>query len=197
MKHEFIVKGYAFRLRPVADADAQLIVALRTDCKLSAYLHRTSERVEDQIDWLSDYYRRPDDYYFAVENVRGVVEGFISLYDVEKSRSVGEWGRWILRKGSLAAVESALLIYRFAFESLGLREVFCRTVSANQSVVSFHDSCGVSRRLVMRGFFQIDGRAADAIEHRVSIEDWMKIQSRLNSIASSLARKVLSDRGEK
>src|ERR1039457_4516855 len=47
-------------------------------------------------------------------------------------------GRWILRRGSLAAAESALLVYTIAFEDLALDRVYCRTVSANRAVVSFH-----------------------------------------------------------
>lgn len=31
MRHDYKLEGYAFRLRPVTDADAQLIIDLRRD----------------------------------------------------------------------------------------------------------------------------------------------------------------------
>ena len=194
MEHELAIQGHAFRLRPVVDSDAQLIVALRTDKKINRYLHSTSARVNDQLDWLSAYYSRSGDYYFAVESMVGMTEGFISIYDVDSVDSVAEWGRWILRPGSLAAVESVFLVYRVAFELLRLRAVFCRTVLNNRSVVSFHDSCGVSSRRLLQGFFHIGGSATDAVEHRLSIENWMQIRGRMDDLSGAIARRILNAR---
>lgn len=41
---------------------------------------------------------------------------------------------------SLCSTESVCLMYRIAFEVLGLESVYSRTIKDNTSVVSFHDS---------------------------------------------------------
>lgn len=194
MLHDFNSSGYAFRLRPVTDADAGLIANLRADPVLGRFLHRSSPRVEDQLKWLTAYYARPGDFYFVIERRHNDrVEGVIAIYDVDYDALAGEWGRWILRSGSLAAVESALLIYRMAFEVLQLKTVYCRTVKENESVVAFHDSCGIADKKLLKDHFLINGALVDAIEHRVGIESWIDLRARLEKLAVLTARRI--DRG--
>ena len=112
MQHKYFISGVAFRLRPVKNDDAEFIRDLRCDPSLNVFLHATNSTIQDQLDWLSSYYLRPNDYYFVVERIDNCApEGLISLYGIELNNpKQGEWGRWILKPGSLAAVESATLI---------------------------------------------------------------------------------------
>jgi RimJ/RimL family protein N-acetyltransferase len=123
MRHDLRLAGFRFGLRPVARGDAAFIVSLRTDPELGRYLHATSPRVEDQEAWIAAYEARPGDYYFVVEDLKDRAPvGTIGIYDVDAEAPGGaEWGRWLIRPGSVAAVESALLMYRMAFEQLGLQ----------------------------------------------------------------------------
>jgi RimJ/RimL family protein N-acetyltransferase len=191
MRHDLTLAGPAFRLRPITDADAPLVLELRSDTRRNRYLHPIPPRLDDQLAWFARYYERPGDYYFVVERQdSGAAEGVISLYDVDLKAGCGEWGRWILRPGSLAAVESAWLIYRCAFEQLGLKRVFCHTVADNVSVVSFHDSCGITEKRLLPNHFNLGGRPADAVEHEVTREAWSAINLRLQKLAELAARKL-------
>lgn len=190
MRHEFSIAGPGVRLRPVTDGDAAFIVALRNNPELNGFLHRGGQTTEAQREWLAAYYMRPGDYYFVVERLEdGGAEGLIGLYDVNLQTRSAEWGRWILRPGSLAAVESAWLIYRLGFEQLELASVYCRTVAANQRVVSFHDSCGIAQRSTLNQHFTIDGVVHDAVEHRVTRAEWPELDTRLGQLARTLARR--------
>ena len=102
MRHELSLAGAAFGLRPVRDDDAAFIVGLRSDPELGRWLNPTSPNVADQLAWLARYYERTGDYYFVIERLsNGAAEGLIGLYDVEGGEA--EWGRWLLKPGSLAA----------------------------------------------------------------------------------------------
>ena len=192
MRHDLKLEGLAFRLRPVTEADAPLILKLRGNPELNRFLHATSSRIEDQLHWLARYYERSGDYYFVVERAGGgAAEGVISLYDLDALKKGAEWGRWILKPGSLAAVESAWLIYRCAFEMLDLDYVYCRTLADNAPVVAFHDSCGITARKLLPGHFELDGRSMDAVEHRVNRQDWPLIAPRLEKLAHMTARRLL------
>lgn len=189
MRHEIVLEGAAYRLRPVRDADAGFIVELRGNPALNRYLHPGAANVEQQLAWLDKYHERPNDFFFVLEHREsGRAEGLVAIYDA--AAGIGEWGRWILRPGSTAAVESAWLIYRCAFERLGLREVFCRTVADNRAVVSFHDSCGIVRRALLAAQFTLHGQVFDAVEHRVSREEWPSIAPRLEMLATRSARRT-------
>lgn len=194
MRHDLCLDGEAFRLRPVGDDDAAFIVWLRRNPALSRYLHATDAGLDRQLQWLAAYYDRPGDYYFVVETCRGAErEGLVAIYDQSADGTRAEWGRWILREGSLAAPESAALVYRCAFDRLGLSEVYCRTVRDNAAVVSFHDSCGIRRRLVLPGHFELDGTRHDAVEHLVDRADWARFGPSLQRLAGLVARRM--DRG--
>ncbi len=191
MRHDVVVEGHAFRLRPIADADAPFVLQLRTDPALNRYVHAVSGQLEDQLRWLASYYERPGDYYFVVERRDdGAAEGVVAVYDVDPATQTAEWGRWILRPGSLAAIESAWLTYRCALDVLKLSSVCCRTVANNASVVSFHDSCGIADRRLLPARFHLGGEALDAIEHRVAQADWPALSAKLEPLARMTARRA-------
>jgi RimJ/RimL family protein N-acetyltransferase len=194
MRHDLVLEGFTYRLRPISNVDAPFVLKLRGNPILNRYLHDTSPRLEDQLAWFAQYYERPGDYYFVVERLEtGVPEGVIAVYDIDPEEREGEWGRWILQPDSLAAVESAWLIYRCAFELLELEEVISRTVVDNVSVVSFHDSCGINSCRVLHEHFELGDRRVDAIEHRVNSVNWSKIAPHLEKLSQLVAKKLNRD----
>lgn len=194
MRHDIQLDGHAFRLRPITDKDAPFVLELRCDPDLSRFIHSTPPRLADQLQWLAAYYERPGDYYFVVERRRdGLAEGLVSIYDIEEGSRAAEWGRWVVRRGSLAAPESAWLMYRCAFEQLALERVYSRTVADNAPVVSFHDSCGIARKRTLTQFFELRGHKYDAIEHEVTQLSWPGIAPNLERPARAVA--ALLERG--
>jgi RimJ/RimL family protein N-acetyltransferase len=193
--HDLVLEGIAYRLRPVRSEDGAFILSLRTNPALSRFLHPVSGRLEDQQAWFDAYAVREGDWYWIVEDVNGAPEGAIALYGLDAGRSRAECGRWILRPGSQAAVESMWLLFRAAFSHLGLAEVYCRTLAENTQVVSFHDSCGLTRHGLLPGEFEIGGRRMDAVEHRLSRDAWPEVDRGLKSKAERLARILERARG--
>ena len=194
MQHDFHIEGAGFRLRPARLSDSEFILSLRTQPQLSQYLHPVSGRLEDQQAWMRTYFERPGDFYFVVERADSEeAVGTIALVDVEGPGGSAEWGRWILSPESMAALPSALLIYRLGFESLQLGRIYCNTVAENAGVVSFHDSCGVERTATLPGHFDLGGRQLDAIQHTIQRTDWPAVGTRLSAKAERL-HKMLSRR---
>lgn len=190
MRHDVNMTCERYRLRPVTLEDAPFIVKLRTDPLLSQFLHEISPRIEDQVAWLEAYFERAGDYYFVVEDCgSGVAQGTVGLYDVAASLSGAEWGRWILKRGSMAAVESAWMIYEAAFARLGLASLSCRTIVDNAKVLSFHDNFGARRIAVLEGYFLVRGERRSAVEHRITAEEWPALRGRHYSTVSRLARR--------
>lgn len=174
--------GFGHRLRPVERRDAADILLLRTDPEHGRWLNPTSGGVGDQEHWIEAQWARAGDYYFAIETLSGRWEGVVALYGVDDGS--GEWGRWILRRGSLAAPASVLLLLSFGFDDLGLRRIYCRTLVGNLAVVGFHDACGYTRR--SEGTYN-DGRAF--VEHSVLLPDWPAFRDTLAPMAERVARR--------
>lgn len=189
MRHNYILSGNKFRIRPINNDDAQFCIDLRTNQQLNQYLNPTSSILQDQINWLENYYNKNDDYYFVVENIKNnKKEGLIALYDIDKDTNSAEWGRWILRVGSLGAVESALLIYKFAFDYLDLDKVYCRTVENNQKVVSFHDSCGITDKKTLINYFHFKEQNLNSIQHTIDKDTAKKIINYLQNISDRFSK---------
>lgn len=188
MDHSITVTGCYFALRPVRLDDVGFMVSLRTDPELTKFLNPTSNRIEDQKSYLKSYFSRPDDYYFIVQNRQsGTSEGMLGIYDIDHQTQRAEWGRWILKKNSLAAVESVCLVYRAGFEELGLKEMYCRTVARNERVVSFHASCGLTLAKKLPGHVIIDGVTHDSVEQVMSLSDWGSCRPNIEEKARRIA----------
>lgn len=171
MQHDVVLEGFAFRLRPVEVTDAATIVMLRRDPNRSRFINETDSSVEAQERWLRSYFGRPGDYYWAVERrTDAAVEGFVSVYDVDAGTA--EWGRWVLRSGSLAAPESAWLVHEAAFGPLGLDCLFTRTLAENRSVVAFHERYGAEVVRTLPAHAMIGGVSHDAVEARITRDRW-------------------------
>ena len=194
MRHDLSLEGRAFRLRPVELSDAAFIVALRNDPRAAGVLHPILSDVADQVAWLQGYFLRRRDWYWIVERRRDdMPEGTLGLYDLDETTGRAEWGRWMLRAGSLAAPESALLLYRVAFEEMGLSEVHCRTVATNAAVISFHDRATLERVGTVSGAFQLGETTVDALQHRLRKERWPATRDILEGRAAQAAQ--LLERG--
>lgn len=191
MRHNIRLTCVRYRLRPVTVEDAPFIVELRTDPALNRFLHEVSPRVEDQVAWIERYFERPDDYYFIVEDAdSGGPQGAIGIYDFIENRAGAEWGRWILKSGSMAALESAWLVCEVAFARLGLGSLWARTLADNPRVVSFHDSFGATRTTTLKDHFKVRGETKAAVEHRIVAAEWPELRARHYTIISRLANRV-------
>ncbi len=192
MKHNIYIKGHAFSLRPIELSDAQLIVKLRTtQPERSQFIHPIPTDVSLQESYLQRYFNLPNDYYFVVERIKSCQpEGLIGIYDLDKQSKSAEWGRWILAANSLAAIESCWLIYQVAFKYLQLQQVYCRTIAQNQSVVSFHDSCGLSRNQILPQYFKLGEEQYDAIEHILVESEWESVNQKLEARSQQVAGRL-------
>jgi RimJ/RimL family protein N-acetyltransferase len=170
-----MIEGLAYRLRLVNFSDIEFILELRTDSKLSKYIHTTDKSHAKQKDWMNKYYTRNSDYYFVVENkYNSKPEGLLSLYNIESK--CGEFGRWIIKPGSFAATESAFLLYKFAFDTLGLARVECKTIADNASVVKFHSRyCTKTSNNISLDF---EGNNVPAVLQTIESSDWKQNKER-------------------
>jgi RimJ/RimL family protein N-acetyltransferase len=193
MKHNIVLEGFAFRIRPVTLDDSIFIANLRSgDDERLRYINRTSDDPLAQECWIREYFERPGDYYWVVERKNGCIpEGTISLYNQDPDRNEIEWGRWVLTSNSMASVESAMLIYQVAFDVINVTKVYCRTILSNSKVVSFHDSCGLQRESILQDFFTLGPEKLDAVQHGLTRERYPLVRERLHKLAELFSRRIV------
>jgi len=175
-------KNKTIHFRLVEITDTPFIHQLRLDVKYNKYLSTVDCDVKKQEEWLINYKKRETqkkEYYFIIaRNDNDLPIGTVRIYDfIEKENSFC-WGSWILNenKTKYAALESALLIYDFAFFELGFKRCHMDIRKENTKVIDFHQRFGV----------KIIGQTdADLLGHYF-VEDYLKIRDNI--------RKVIDDK---
>ena len=81
-------------------------------------------------------------FYFIIQKLDGTPCGTVRVYDIRSDSFC--WGSWILNenKTRFAAIESAFLVYKFGFESLGFKKCHFDVMKGNDKVISFHKKMG-------------------------------------------------------
>lgn len=132
-------------LRNAELSDTDFIVALRTDEKKSRNISAGASSLAAQEEWLRGYANRENEAYFIIENKFGVRIGTIRLYaQIEQTFC---WGSWIVVDGApqTVAIESMLMVYSYAIDTLGFLSAYFQVNKANPSVWKFKERFGATR----------------------------------------------------
>ncbi len=138
------IEKYDCTFRLVEEEDAEFIISLRTDKKLSKYINPTSNKIEDQIDWIRKYKERETqgkDFYFICSNTETKKKlGLNRIYNIEKDTF--EIGSWLYRYdiASIKPVLGDLVIRSLAFEELGLKKCKIEVRKQNKPVLNYSKS---------------------------------------------------------
>ena len=139
------ILGKTLIMRNATVTDAAFILSLRMDANKSRYLSKVTGELIDQKKWLQNYSECEDEAYFIIENLQGIPIGTLRLYDAQGDSFC--CGSWILTEAAplAAAMESALIGYHYALNSLGFLNAHFRVHKSNQSVCKFHERFGANR----------------------------------------------------
>lgn len=139
------LRGRNICLRLASVDDAHFILGLRQDESRNRYISRIDADFEAQTRWLRDYKEREakgEEYYFIIELADGTSAGTVRIYDYQGDSF--SWGSWVIAPNTAptVAIESALLVYEFAFGPLGFRRCHFQVRKGNDRVTAFHKRFG-------------------------------------------------------
>lgn len=142
------LESRTIRFRFVEERDAAFILTLRLDERYNQHLSKVEADVNKQRAWINEYKKDEEQgvqYYFIIERLDGTPCGTVRVYDLKPDSFC--WGSWILNedKTRYAAIETALLIYRFGFEILKFEKSHFEVDKRNTHVVSFHEKFGAQK----------------------------------------------------
>lgn len=131
----------------VQETDAAFIVELRNNIKLNKYLSKSVATIKEQKQWIIEYKKREHEkieFYFKINTLNEEELGFIRIYNIDYINKTFTWGSWIIKeeRPSYSALESALLIYKYAFEKLHMEKSYFDVRKENIHVLSFHKKMG-------------------------------------------------------
>ena len=140
-----MIIGNVVRLRKLTLGDAQFTFDIRSDPDMNRYFPKLASRtVAHQLEWIKKQLQKDDDYFFIIEDLKGKKLGTMGVYNIDPSRLEGEFGRFVSYGNPLQNLESCLLIYDFAFDTLFLETVNLFVMHGNEKVKSFHEKMGAT-----------------------------------------------------
>jgi hypothetical protein len=142
LPEDFFIERYGLQVRLVRFSDAEFIVALRTDPRLSKYISSTSSDIEQQRQWIRNYKQREADgmeYYFIIQ-LQGKPVGTSRLYDIEGNKFVS--GSWVFSPQSPpgASILGGIICKEIAFDVLGLERDIGDVRKSNKRVLRYNMS---------------------------------------------------------
>lgn len=136
----FRLKRYGLDVRFVTEDDAQFIVELRTDEKLSRYLNKTTPDINAQKEWTKEYKKREaegTDYYFVFEKPLGVPIGVCRIYNItETDFTIGSW-LFSPKAPVGAAILADIITREIAFDLMPQKRLLFDVRNENSNVLRY------------------------------------------------------------
>lgn len=134
---------YGLQYRFVNEGDADFIVRLRTDEKLSRFISATNADVQKQVEWIRSYKEREKkgvEYYF-IFFLHGTPLGLSRIYNIEENHFTQ--GSWLFSPAAPvgSAVLGNIISCEFAFELPNMEYLLTDARKSNHThryVKSFH-----------------------------------------------------------
>ncbi|WP_107495974.1 GNAT family N-acetyltransferase [Thalassobius sp. I31.1] len=138
---------YSLNVREIKVSDAEYIFQLRSDVTYNKYISKIDDNIETQRRFIEGYLEKNrtqrESFYFILENkTTGARCGTVRIYNF--NGDVFEWGSWILdeKKSRYSALETAILIYEYAFNILGFDRSEFEVNKDNVRVIDYHKKSG-------------------------------------------------------
>lgn len=147
LSSDFNLDKYGLHVRLVNEDDAEFIVSLRTDPKLSRFIHDTENDVSKQKEWIKSYKEREIkglEYYFVFLK-DGIRVGLNRIYNIHDG--IFTTGSWLFdRNASFECSVLASIIGReIAFDELNFffEDAFDGCHVDNKKVIKFNHMIGL------------------------------------------------------
>ncbi len=143
-----LYQGTTVYFRLVELSDAEFILNLRLDPKVSRFLSPTDSSLNKQLAWLQGYKEREaagqEFYYIIHRRDNDLPIGTIRIYDFDIRKSSFCWGSWIVNsdKTVSAALESSIFISDKGFFELGFNHCHIDVVKTNAKVLRIYNKMG-------------------------------------------------------
>lgn len=148
LPENFELDRYGLHVRLVREEDAEFIVKLRTNPRLSKYIHFTDCDVIKQRNYICNYKQREyngEDFYF-IFFLHDDPVGVARIYNIEDATFT--FGSWVFKEGLpyWVSIAGAIISREFAFEYLGKEKELETdgTHEDNKGVISFSRMLGMN-----------------------------------------------------
>jgi diamine N-acetyltransferase len=135
-------------LRLLEEADLPQTLLWRNQDEIRRwFFHSDPIPFENHVAWFQKYKERDDDFVFIITDAHDKrTIGQIALYNINWQKRRAEYGRLMIgcpeAKGKGFAKKATQSLIEFAFNSLGLEEIYLEVLTENQAARKVYEQCG-------------------------------------------------------
>ena len=138
---ENAITGRYVLIRSITEEDAAFSMEIRQDKEKTKFLHSVEANLEKQICWIRKQRIAAGDYFFIAETLTGKKVGTVGIYDIENKR--GHLGRLLMIGNPFQTFEAVLLSMQFAYDKLGLEELYGDVHVDNTPSLNISEAVGI------------------------------------------------------
>lgn len=150
------IKGHDIYLRPMEEADTDLIVKWRnTDFVRRNFIYRKEFTREGHLNWIETMVNTGRVIQFIICTGEDVPVGSVYLRDIDHEHSKAEYGIFIGEKDAMSrgyGTQAAELMKEYSFQVLGLHKLMLRVLAENQRARRSYEKAG----FVQEGYLKED-----------------------------------------
>lgn len=144
---DFTLNRYGVCVRLADVQDSAFILSLRTDKKLSRYLHATDNDVAKQENWMREYKKREhagQEYYF-IYHAEGNDFGTNRIYNISTHHAT--CGSWVCKPGinPTLPIISTIILREIMYDILGYDYILFDVRKQNRQVQKMHLMLGAEQ----------------------------------------------------
>lgn len=163
-----IITGSKVRLRPISDADTELIVHWRNLPSVKQFfIYREPFTAEIHRNWLRNKVETGLVVQYIIEDMLdGRSVGSVYFRDIDAKNQSAEYGIFIgedSARGRGLGSETAKLFTDFGFEFLGLHRISLRLISGNAAAQRSYEKAGFVHEGTFRDMVKLDGEFRDVV----------------------------------
>ena len=175
------INGKYVYLKSLELNDCKYIFNLRKLKKISQYLNDPPKKISDQILWIKNNIKNINTLDFLIYDKYNQKRiGTIGFNDINKKKSLAEWGRWICTGTSLQNIESAIILLDYGFNKLKFKRIYSLTNSKNRKVLNFHKRSKAKFKREIKNKYIILGKSVSAISYEFDKKRFLAFKKRFN-----------------
>ena len=163
-----VLEGAAVRLRPIADADTDLIVNWRnTPSVVQTFIFRQTFTPEMHRSWLATKVATGQVVqYIIIDKADDKPVGSVYYRDIDNHNRSAEYGVFIgeeSARGKGLGTETAKLFTDFGFAELQLHRISLRVLAENTAARRSYEKAGFVQEGIFRDMELLDGQYRDVV----------------------------------
>ena len=162
--------------------DSKFITTIRKKKSVSRYINNPPLNLDHQIEWTRQNIENKKTRDFIILNKKKERIGTIALNDINFKKRNAEWGRWICLGNPCQSVESFLLLSRYSFYNLKLKNIYSLTNIKNNKILNFQIRAGGKYSGIIINKYLMRGKKIHAVKYTFNKKSYLKLKKKIIKI---------------